>query len=457
MLTRKKLFALTIAEGLVLWLTIVTGVAFADDLTFDRETIFRIAFWPGFAFAVTCVIGLYFADLYDIVTLRRNAAFSTRLPAAIGVSVVLLGILYIAIPDIRLSVQTLLPSATAAIVLLFIVRAALNHVIRRAQPERVLVLGEGEFAERVVGAITAKSQGERAGEQISLGIFDGAAGEEKLAEVFRSLRPDRIVVAENRLAALPLRLLLECRLHGIAVEDWVPFYERLAGKVALESLAPGSVAFGDGFGEARVHAAFARALGLVAALIGLILLAPLLLSIALVIRITSTGPVLFVHPRIGRYGRPYGLLKLRTMYLNDHPPSEWVKDNQYRITPVGRWLRRFRIDELPQLLNVLKGDMNLVGPRPHPVTNYNYFMERIPHYALRSVVRPGITGWAQVRYGYANNLEQETEKMRYDLFYIRNVSIWLDLRVLLETVRVVARGHEGTEIPIIPIPSGHAG
>jgi lipopolysaccharide/colanic/teichoic acid biosynthesis glycosyltransferase len=241
---------------------------------------------------------------------------------------------------------------------------------------------------------------------------------------------------------LPLQQLLQSRLHGIAVEDWVPFYERLAGKIALDALSPGSVAFGAGFGEARLHAAFARAMGLVAALVGLLCLAPFLLLVCLAIRLTSPGPVFFIHQRVGRHGRPYGLIKLRTMHLTTKPHSEWALDNYDRITPIGRWLRRYRIDELPQLINVLKGDMNLVGPRPHPVSNYLMFMERIPHYAFRSVVRPGITGWAQVRYGYANNLEQEIEKMRFDLFYIRNVSIWLDLRVLFETVRVVARGHE---------------
>jgi lipopolysaccharide/colanic/teichoic acid biosynthesis glycosyltransferase len=326
----------------------------------------------------------------------------------------------------------------------------------------VLVLGEGPIAARVVEAVDAKVRGEEVGEHIIVGVIDltgdGAGGYAQIDEALRSARPDRIVVAAvDRQVPLPLRQLLEGRLHGIAVEDWVPFYERLAGKTALESLTPVSVAFGDGFGEARLHAAFARAVGLVATLIGLTLLAPFLLLVALAIRITSPGPIFFVQPRVGRYGRPYGLIKLRTMHVTTKAPSEWAQDNDYRITPIGRWLRRFRIDELPQLINVLKGDMNVVGPRPHPVSNYLPFMDRIPHYALRSVVRPGITGWAQVRYGYANNLEQEIEKMCFDLFYIRNVSIWLDLRVLLETVRVVARGHEGIDFGMLPVQTELSG
>jgi exopolysaccharide biosynthesis polyprenyl glycosylphosphotransferase len=455
MLTRKTLLTLTLAEGFVVWLTIVAGVAVAESPGSDRVAELALV-GRGFVFAVTCLVGLYFADLYDIVTLRRAAAFPERLPYALAVTLCLLAILYFLLPNARLSTRTLLPAGTAAIVLLFAMRAALSHVLRRGQPERVLVLGAGALAARVVEAINTKLSGEQVGEHLIVGVIrldgDGVGGHPQIDEALRSARPDRIVVAAlDREVALPLRQLLEGRLHGIAVEDWVPFYERVAGKIPLESLSPVSVAFGDGFGEARLHAAFARAVGLVATLIGLTLLAPFLMLIALAIRLTSPGPIFFVHQRVGRYGRPYGLIKLRTMRVTTHAHSEWVQDNQDRITPIGRWLRRFRIDELPQLINVLKGDMNLVGPRPHPVSNYLPFMERIPHYALRSVVRPGITGWAQVRYGYANNLEQEIEKMCFDLFYIRNVSIWLDLRVLFETVRVVARGHEQMDFAMTPV------
>jgi lipopolysaccharide/colanic/teichoic acid biosynthesis glycosyltransferase len=152
--------------------------------------------------------------------------------------------------------------------------------------------------------------------------------------------------------------------------------------------------------------------------------------------------VLFVQERIGRNGRPFPLMKFRTMHPAEERPSEWVRDNGDRITRVGRWLRKFRLDELPQLWNVLAGHMNLVGPRPHPASNYQLFIERIPFYAFRSLVRPGITGWAQVRYGYANDLKEETEKMRYDLYYIKHRSIRLDMEILLRTVQVVLLGRD---------------
>lgn len=457
MLTRKTLRTLALTEGIVLWLIVVGGTEVIANLWSDPFADREHVRMRALVFAASAVTGLYFADLYDIVTLRRRHAFFERLPVASGVALCLLAILYALFPDVRLSMHTSLTCAAAGMVLLSGLRAGLGHAIRRGQPERVLVLGEGPPVDRIVEVVASRVRGEEIGEHIVVGVISlpeaGAAGERQFEELLRSTRPDRIVVAANRETPLPLRRLLQGRLHGIAVEDWVPFYERLAGRIALESLSPASVAFGDGFGEARIHAAFARAVGLLAALIGLIVAAPFLLVVAAAIRLTSPGPVLFVQQRVGRNGRPYGLLKLRTMRVAEHVASEWVRDNQDRITPIGRWLRRFRLDELPQLINVLKGDMNLVGPRPHPAANHAAFMEQIPFYALRSIVRPGITGWAQVRYGYANDLDEEIEKMCFDLYYIRNVSIWLDLRVLLATVGVVARGQEGSDFGMQPMLS----
>jgi exopolysaccharide biosynthesis polyprenyl glycosylphosphotransferase len=443
MYTRKTLLMLSLAEGAVLWLAVVFGIALANEAQATTGAALGLQLGRAALFSATCVVSLYFADLYDIVTLRRPMAFPERLPYALAVALFMLAVLYVLFPSARLNAVILVPSAAASVVFLFAMRTVLGRYVRRRAPERVLVLGDAKLGHRIAAAVDAKSHGEH----VVVGVLaleaNGANIARELDSAMRSTHPDRIVVATaDPDIPLPLQQLLQGRLHGIAVEDWVPFYERLAGKIALDALSPGSVAFGAGFGEARLHAAFARAMGLVAALVGLFCLAPFLLLVCIAIRVTSAGPVFFIHQRIGRQGRPYGLIKLRTMYMATKPHSEWALDNHDRITPIGRWLRRYRIDELPQLINVLKGDMNLVGPRPHPVSNYLMFMERIPHYAFRSVVRPGITGWAQVRYGYANNLEQEIEKMRFDLFYIRNVSIWLDLRVLFETVRVVARGHE---------------
>jgi lipopolysaccharide/colanic/teichoic acid biosynthesis glycosyltransferase len=183
----------------------------------------------------------------------------------------------------------------------------------------------------------------------------------------------------------------------------------------------------------------------------LIVLAPFFGLIALAIKLDSRGPILFFQDRAGKNGQAFRLWKFRTMHPAEIHRSEWVQDNFDRITRLGRLLRRFRIDELPQLVNILRGEMNLVGPRPHPMINQEVFMERIAYYGLRSTVRPGVTGWAQIQYGYANNIDEETEKMRYDLYYIKNRSLRLDARILLETVGIILLGHGASQVRT-PVP-----
>jgi lipopolysaccharide/colanic/teichoic acid biosynthesis glycosyltransferase len=217
------------------------------------------------------------------------------------------------------------------------------------------------------------------------------------------------------------------------------------GKLAIEAIRPSMLILAKGFRNHGTPDVIARAVSIVGALVGLVLCAPLLFAIGVAVKLDSRGPMFFIQQRAGRNGRPFGLIKFRTMHPTTEARSEWVSDNIDRITRVGQYLRRFRLDELPQLWNVLRGDMNLVGPRPHPVTNQAVFMEKIAYYGLRSTVHPGMTGWAQIRYGYANNLAEETEKMRYDLYYIKNRSLWLDLRILLMTVATVLFGKGASE------------
>ncbi|HET6465058.1 MAG TPA: sugar transferase, partial [Nitrospiria bacterium] len=255
---------------------------------------------------------------------------------------------------------------------------------------------------------------------------------------------------------LPVRDLLEARLHGVVVEDGVKVYERLAGKLAIESLMPNNLIFQKDFRKSEILLVFRRAFSLIAAAFGLVLALPLMGVIALLIKLDSAGPVLFIQERVGLMGRNFLLLKFRTMRPVNGKTSEWVRDNGNRITRVGKWLRKFRLDELPQLVNVLLGDMDLVGPRPHPVSNFRLFVVvlrnapdcgiAIPYYSLRSAVRPGITGWAQIRYGYANDLEEEIEKIRYDLYYIKHMSLWFDLRIIFDTVKIALLGR-GSESP----------
>jgi len=338
----------------------------------------------------------------------------------------------------------------------------LVHALRRRarSVERVLVLGSSPLAETLVREIAAGTGARQVIARVApeaLGGERGAASgpapgpPDALGPLIDLTRPDRIVVAmAERRRRLPVRQLLEARARGIFVEDGVSFYERLTGKVALESLAPSDLLFGSDLRPPFGSRLASRALGLLVSLAGILLLAPVFVLVAVAIKLDSRGPVFFIQERSGERGRRFRLIKFRTMHPAGGAASEWVRDNDGRITRVGRWLRAFRLDELPQFVNVLKGDMNLVGPRPHPATNVPLFRERIPYYALRETVRPGITGWSQVRYGYANSLEEETEKMRYDLYYIKHASLWLDLRILLDTVKIVLLGRGSSH----PLPHG---
>ena len=321
----------------------------------------------------------------------------------------------------------------------------------------IVILGSGPMTSKLIEEVDCSNDGGRLAGLVDhqrppngplrsipwLGTFDC------LSEIVDRVRPSRIIVAlADRRGRLPLESLLQSRIKGVVVEDALEFYERLTGKIAIEDLTPGTLILSKGFRHDGPGQAVARIMSLTVALSGVILCAPLLLLVAIAIKLDSRGPVFFIQERSGWNGKPFNLLKFRTMHpAGSAPPtSEWVQDNVGRITRVGKWLRRFRIDEVPQLVNVLRGEMNLIGPRPHPTSNQKIFLEYIAYYGLRSTVRPGVTGWAQVRYGYANNLEQETEKMRYDLYYIKNHTLWLDFKILFETVFIMVTGHGAAEV-----------
>ncbi len=320
----------------------------------------------------------------------------------------------------------------------------------RLKPRRVLILGSGPMASKVIRAIESS----RSHWYVVAGVVNDEGPTEastsgalwlgpcdQLVTIVRHVQPARIVIAiADRRDHLPVQALLESRVRGVVVDDALDFWEHLTGQMAIEAIRPSMLILGAGFRNHGAADAIARGVSVVGAAIGLLLALPLLIVSAIAIVLDSPGPVLFVTARAGRNGRPFGLLKLRTMHPSDQHRSEWVMDNTDRITRVGKWLRRFRIDELPQFVNVLKGDMNLIGPRPHPTSNHAIFMEHIAYYSLRSTVHPGVTGWAQVRYGYANNLAEETEKMRYDLYYIKNRTLWLDLRIVVATVACILTG-----------------
>ena len=248
-----------------------------------------------------------------------------------------------------------------------------------------------------------------------------------------------VVELRDRRGRLPVDELLELKMRGIAVEEATSVYERVTGKIAIESLKPSWMVFGDGFEVSRRILIQKQIVSFSASSLLLLLCLPLFPLIALLIKLDSSGPVFFRQDRVGQGGKTFSLLKFRSMCQDAERDSGpvWARADDKRVTRLGKLLRRTRLDEVPQLINVLRGDMSLVGPRPERPKFVQDLSDTIPFYALRHSVKPGITGWAQINYRYGNSVEDAVEKLQYDLFYIKNISWALDLLILLNTVKIV--------------------
>jgi exopolysaccharide biosynthesis polyprenyl glycosylphosphotransferase len=441
-------------------------------------TMISTASQQALGFSLCCSIAFYYNGLYNLRSVRSVSELSQRLIRSIPLALLLLALLYAVFPQSKIKPALLILSVLAVSGLLILFRAIFYEMMQhRPFTKRVLILGTGPLAQKLVREIELEpscryqiagiiddsvNSAEVALDEPLRGVLEGIGYPyigplRHLRRIIERIRPDRIIVAQPEgLERCPVRhILLEYRPRGIIIEDGVEVYERLTGKVAIEWLKPETLLFSKDFRRSRFDEGLARVTSLISAIFGLVIFAPFFALIAIVIKLDSAGPVLFVQERIGRSGKPFKLLKFRTMRPAQEKTSEWAQDNLERITRVGRWLRKFRLDELPQFVNVFKGDMNLVGPRPHPASNFALFVlvsrnapecgQPIPYYALRSMVRPGITGWAQIRYRYANGLDEEIEKMRYDLYYIKHMSFWFDLSILCETVKVVLFGQESRD------------
>ena len=337
--------------------------------------------------------------------------------------------------------------------LLFVRQVVVPPLAKTFLPHRVLVLGTGADA-RVVEASLASldSPGVTVAGFFMLDkvqevvvspnrIVSKSASLEETASRL-GIREIIVAVRQQRGGVLPLRSLLECRLNGVQVTDLARFFERVHKRVPVESLKPSWLIYGNGFRQGWVRTAVKRMFDVVAAISLLVLMLPVMVIAAVLITLEGGGPVIYRQERVGHRGRRFTMLKFRSMTITAERDgkAEWAAVNDTRVTRIGRFLRRGRLDELPQLINVLKGEMSLVGPRPERPVFVSMLKEQIPFYAVRHSVKPGITGWAQVRYCYGATIEQSVKKLEYDLYYVKNHTVFLDLLILLETVRVVLLG-----------------
>ncbi len=316
--------------------------------------------------------------------------------------------------------------------------------------ERILIMGSGALATKVARGILAyKDLGmdvvgfldkddSRLGYSIVnpriIGTYDG------LAEIVAQQKVDTIIMAlPDRRGRFSMDTVLECKLKGVHIEDGESTFERIMGRIPVDQLKPSWMVFGEGFYLLKIERILKRIFDVIVAVFGLVIWSPIIALVALLIRLDSKGPAFFKQTRIGENGKLFTLVKFRTMRLLDptKEAEEWAQDDDARITRVGKILRKTRIDEIPQLLNVLKGDMSVVGPRPDMLFLRDQMENEVPYYSLRYSVKPGVTGWAQIKYRYVASIEEGTERHEYDLYYIKNFSILFDAWIMLKTIQVM--------------------
>lgn len=317
-------------------------------------------------------------------------------------------------------------------------------------PVRTLILGTGTLADRIVTHIKS----DRAPGYLFCGYVNQAGGAngfshalgdvKRLVEIVERENIECVVAAlAERRGYLPLEQLLALKLNGVKVEDGVAFYEKISGKIPLAGLNPSALIFGEGFDWPTKAAK--RAVDLVLSLFCLALTAPLFVVLPILIKLTSRGPVFYRQERAGLHGRRFTLLKFRSMRDNAENPGTpvWATEGDPRTTALGGFMRKFRLDELPQMLNVLQGSMSVVGPRPERPEFIQSLQHEIPYYTLRLMVKPGITGWAQVMFRYGASIKDTEEKLQFDLYYIKHMSVAFDFRIAFKTVRTVLLGEGG--------------
>lgn len=351
----------------------------------------------------------------------------------------------------RHAVQASMLASVAAIIAR---RAYVSHATGRVRSNRtrILIFGAGPAAldvgqtlraadasAEIVGYVAGPNEREVAAPAADVHVLRGT-----LSDMARELDIDEIVVAltERRAGSMPLRQLLDCKVSGLRVHDLNTHFEKTLGQIRIDYVNASWLIFGDGFNQDTARTVVKRVFDIVFAVILTLLGLPLMLGAALLIKLESRGPVLYRQERVGADGVYFSIAKFRSMRVDaegDGTPR-WAAAQDDRITRVGRIIRKLRIDELPQLYNVLRGDMSLVGPRPERPFFVEQLTQEIPFYALRHSVKPGVTGWAQVRYAYGATVEDSLQKLQYDLYYVKNHSLFLDLLVLFETVKVVLTG-----------------
>jgi sugar transferase (PEP-CTERM system associated) len=435
---------LLLGEALIVW----TSFLLAAWVTLREDSYLVLNYEGGwiklFIFTGVVLLCSHWFDLYDTARLNTKGELYFRLLMVPG----LLAFLMAAISYVR--PNYLLGGSSSALGLLILTVALVGWRIGFSWlvqlpilVERVYVLGTGERAQRLVQGLR---QNPETGVEVAswTGKLEGAVTRESvgahLMDVVHRQKVHRVIVAmPDRRGTIPMQELLKLRMQGIKIEEATSWLEKMSGKIEVENLYPSWLIFGDGFRRSTIFIAVRRVLSTFISLIGLVLTLPLLPCIMLAIRLDSEGPVFYTQTRVGKAGKLFKVVKFRTMRQDAEAANgpQWAGTNDPRVTRVGKFLRTTRLDEIPQMWCVLKGDMAFVGPRPERPEFIALLSQEIPFYGVRHMVRPGVTGWAQIKYKYGSTIEDAREKLQYDLFYIKNASIGLDLLIMFQTIKTV--------------------
>lgn len=433
-------------------LVLISGsMALAANLHGSLDAPAEVALKIALVTAV-CQLCFYYNDLYDLTVVHSSRELVIRLLQAAGAAAIVLAVACFTVPWLILDPSTFVTALGVFVVAVLSWRVTFSYLAHDPHlEERVLIVGTGhtarlvakqigrqqDFAYRLVGFVDD-------GEGIEIVRHHEVLGTASdLGRIIAAHQIERIIVGlPDRRGRLPIQELLQAKLSGVRVEDATTTYERLTGKILIDDLKPSWLIFSDGFRASRTTRFVKRMLDLSLSVIGFIVAAPVMALTALAIRIDSPGPVLYSQERVGENGRVFTVYKFRSMRADAERAGQpvWARDKDDRITRVGRVIRLTRLDELPQLWNVMRGDMSFVGPRPERPFFVEQLAQEIPFYLQRHAVKPGLTGWAQVKYQYGSSVEDAMEKLRYDLYYIKHMSIFFDLTIVLDTVKVILFG-----------------
>ncbi len=457
-----KSLLLVILEGAVIIFGLLCGAwlrfwGSAEDFeSYIRAPEFLI---QATIFVITVQLCFYYSDLYDLRSLRGRREQLICLGQSLGMASLLLGLTYFIFPSLLIGRGVFFISTAIVATLVLTTRIVLDRAWQvGALKQKVLILGTQELALTAARELTRRgdlnlsvvgflevrpASGER---ETECGLERPVLGRlEDLETVTRRYQVSRIIVAmEDRRGALPIRDLVRLRVEGIRVEDAHSTVSALSGRIWLDLVRPSWFVFSDGFSRSRATLIVKRIIDLVFGLLGLVISAPIMLLVAIAIRLDSRGPIIFSQTRVGWKGECFDVLKFRSMRVDaEAAGAQWAQKDDSRVTRLGRHLRKYRLDELPQFINVIRGDMSFVGPRPERPVFVEQLREIISYYDERHSVRPGITGWAQVQYPYGASVEDACRKLEFDLFYLKNMSVVFDIAIILKTIRIVLGGKGG--------------